>query len=268
MTNAPGCNRTATQVDVLVEMAAAKCLEEDGEGGRRYQGRYAGLALFEGLKSVMRLALLRQGGARLLQRGGEEGAVRPPPGKALEQDLLNFRVRYCLPPADGLAHPRVTSGDPEAGAHLQSAQRSVEAARALTKTAEIVHALRPAVYAVFLYRHGRASWRPFVASLSLDLASLAIHARARAILEGGGTVASRRYLDKPYTERERDELSRRKLVLAMYLLRSPLFELGARPTLETVAGALTRLPLVGSLAPRGSELLIGMQQYFSYTNAQ
>ena len=259
----------AMQVDVLVEMAAAKCLEEDGEGGRcgrRHRGRYAGLALFEGLKSVMRLALLRQGGARLLQRGGEEGAVRPPPGKALEQDLLNFRVRYCLTPADGLAHPRATSGDPEA--HLQSAQRSVEAARALTKTAEIVHALRPAVYAVFLYRHGRASWRPFVASLSLDLASLAIHARARAILECGGTVASRRYLDKPYTERERDELSRRKLVLAMYLLRSPLFELGARPALETVAGALTRLPLVGSLAPRGSEFLIEMQKYFTYTNAQ
>ncbi len=77
----------------------------------------------------------------------------------------------------------------------------------------------------------------------------------------------RRYLDKCYTESERDELSRRKLVLAVYLLRSPLFELGARPALETVAGALTRLPLVGGLAPRGSELLIGMQQFFSYTNA-
>ena len=239
-----------------------------GGRGRRHQGRYAGLALFEGLKSVMRLALLRQGGARLLERGGEEGAVRPPPGKALEQDLLDFRARYCLPPADGLARPRATSRGPEAGAHLPSAAHSaVEAAQVLTKTAEIVHALRPAVYALFLYRHGRTSWRPFLASISLDLASLAIHARARGILEGGGTGVPRRYLDKSYTESERDELSRRKLVLAVYLLRSPLFELGARPALETVAGALTRLPLVGGLAPRGSELLIGMQQFFSYTNA-
>ena len=78
---------------------------------------------------------------------------------------------------------------------------------------------------------------------------------------------SRHYLDKPYTEKEREELLRRKLVLAMYLLRSPVFELGAQPALERLAGALTRLPLVGALAPRGSELLIGMQQYFTYTNA-
>ena len=134
-------------------------------------------------------------------------------------------------------------------------------------TAETIHALRPAIYALFLYRHGRASWRPFMTSLALDLASLAIHLRVRGILERERPGVLPRYLDKPYTERERDELLRRKLVLAMYLLRSPLFELGARPTLEMLARALTRLPLVGGIAPRGSELLIGMQQYFSYTNA-
>ena len=252
---------------MLVEMAAVKALEGGTQkrGGRRQQGRYIALALFEGLKSAVRLAVLRQGGARLLQRAGEEGVARPPPGKELEEDLRKFRARYCLPPSTGVSSAG-TRSDAEAFALRRSAL-TVANARALLGTAETVHALRPAVYALFLWRHGRASWRPFAASLALDLASLAIHSRAQAMLASERPNPSRHYLDKPYTEKEREELLRRKLVLAMYLLRSPVFELGAQPALERLAGALTRLPLVGALAPRGSELLIGMQQYFSYTNA-
>lgn len=66
---------------------------------------------------------------------------------------------------------------------------------------------------------------------------------------------------------ERDELTRRKLLLLYYLLRDPLFARHTAPALRRWQGLVGRLPLAGWLTDKVVEVVLGMQQYYSYTAA-
>lgn len=66
---------------------------------------------------------------------------------------------------------------------------------------------------------------------------------------------------------EKQELQRRKALLLWYLIRSPFFEAATRPAVGYALTWLRPVPLVSSVAEKASEILYGIQQYFTYTNA-
>ncbi len=62
-------------------------------------------------------------------------------------------------------------------------------------------------------------------------------------------------------------MTRRKLMLAYYLLRDPLFARHTRPVVERWRGRLGAIPLVGLLADKAAEILLSIQGYYTYTSA-
>jgi len=73
---------------------------------------------------------------------------------------------------------------------------------------EVLWTLRPLLYLAALYRYGTRSWTPWLLSLATDALSRRL------------TLPSRGRL----TKSEEAETSRRLLLWAFYLLRSPFFE--------------------------------------------
>lgn len=70
-----------------------------------------------------------------------------------------------------------------------------------------------------------------------------------------------------WSREERDELTRRKLLLAYYLLRDPLFAHATGPALARWQGIVGRLPLAGWVSGKLVELVCGIQHYYTYTAA-
>ena len=255
------------QLDVLVELALMR-LARSPEG-RHSRGLYRGLAAYEAAKAALRLGILARTGARLLVRAGEDG-VAAAPANRVRDEFLGFRARRGLR-ADAASRPV----GPAELAGTEEGRACRRAAR-LMAAAEVLYACRPACYAWALARSGRRSWRAWLLSLALDAAALRAHALAQAGLAGAvgkrGREAYNRRLAGPtrwaaeWTEQERDELARRRLLLAVYLFRSPCFDAVTGPALRRLAAALGRVPVAGTLAGRGADMLEGMQQYYSYTN--
>lgn len=52
-----------------------------------------------------------------------------------------------------------------------------------------------------------------------------------------------------------------------YLLRDPLFARYTGPAVQRWQGLMGRLPLVGRLSDKVVDILLGMQQYYTYTAA-
>ena len=116
----------------------------------------------------------------------------------------------------------------------------------------MVHLLQPVAHLALLGLCGPASWRPLLASLGLDLASLALHRTE----ETAGTLE------------DEAEMARRRLALLLYLLRSPLYEAGSRAVLVTgLQFSRDHIPLVGrlGLAEAMIKYLHEYQEMYFYT---
>ena len=68
------------------------------------------------------------------------------------------------------------------------------------------------------------------------------------------------------SSRELDELTRRKVLLLLYLLRDPLFGRRTQPVLQAVLRTTSRVPLVGWALSLPVSLLEGIQRYYTYTS--
>lgn len=165
---------------------------------------------------------------------------------------------------------------------LERRTASAQAAAArLVIAGEILHILRPLVYVIALRKWGRRSWKSWLCSLAVELAS----ARLTAV----GVSASRKAATKAakdsavaltslaplyamqgisWRRDESDELTRRKLLLVYYVLRDPFFGRFTGPAVERWHQRLGRLPLplVGWVADKAAELLVGVQKYYTYTS--
>src|SRR5262245_45017793 len=71
--------------------------------------------------------------------------------------------------------------------------------------AELLWIVRPLAYLLVLFKYGSRSWRPWLVSLAIDVASrqAALRSRHAAL----------------FSERERDELARRSVLWLFYVLR-------------------------------------------------
>eukprot|EP00850_Spirogloea_muscicola_P016085 SM000128S26218 [mRNA] locus=s128:106389:108151:- [translate_table: standard] len=134
--------------------------------------------------------------------------------------------------------------------------------------AELLHILRPVVYVLAIRRLGRASWRPWLLSLAVDLASLALLERAAVTTTAASApvLPGRLALPGAATSPQKEEVRRRRMLLLLYLFRTPCFDAVARRPLESVERSLKPIPLVGLLAERAMELLLGVQQFYFYTS--
>ena len=66
---------------------------------------------------------------------------------------------------------------------------------------------------------------------------------------------------------EADELTRRKLMILYALVRDPFFSRFTEPAVERWRARVQRIPLIGRVAEKAAEVLVGVQKYYSYTAA-
>ncbi|XBI44462.1 hypothetical protein VPH35_109090 [Triticum aestivum] len=81
---------------------------------------------------------------------------------------------------------------------------------------EAVHIFRPLVYVLLIRKFGIKSWTPWLVSLAVELTSLGIHSHATDLNHRAGKVHQ-------LSSAERDELKRRKMMWALYVMRDPFF---------------------------------------------
>ena len=113
--------------------------------------------------------------------------------------------------------------------------------------AELCYTLRPIIHLATLGLFKSRSWIPFTVALSLDVFSL----------------KSLQRLDHP-TERQETELSRRKITLLLYLLRSPFYNEITAHRLVPLLNSVSRIPIVGLFTNGLVDYLPDWQKIYSY----
>ncbi|KAF7083011.1 hypothetical protein CFC21_086834 [Triticum aestivum] len=124
---------------------------------------------------------------------------------------------------------------------------------------EAVHIFRPLVYVLLIRKFGIKSWTPWLVSLAVELTSLGIHSHATDLNHRAGKVHQ-------LSSAERDELKRRKMMWALYVMRDPFFASYTRRHLEKAEKALNPVPLIGFITGKLVELLEGAQSRYTYTS--
>ncbi|KAL6629743.1 hypothetical protein ACP70R_029508 [Stipagrostis hirtigluma subsp. patula] len=124
---------------------------------------------------------------------------------------------------------------------------------------EVVHIFRPLVYVLLIRKFGIKSWTPWLVSLAVELTSLGIHSHATDLSHRGGKVLQ-------LSSAERDELKRRKMMWALYVMRDPFFANYTKRHLQKAEEVLNPVPLIGFLTSKLMELLEGVQTRYTYTS--
>ncbi|RKP07485.1 peroxisome membrane protein, partial [Thamnocephalis sphaerospora] len=234
--------------EVTAEMLVRRRLGEEA--------RWRLVLAIESIKALLRVLLLHQGGHRTLvtpphplravdpaavEDAAQEAGVHPgyhrsnghqsmPPtttpiwtgrrcGKevpqlATDDEVTDFLLGKVLRPEDVLGPLQLVRV--QHGVHLLG---------------EWITILRPVIYVVALRRFGLGAWRPWLLSLALELL-----ARAASTAQRDGRSAS--------TELEKSELSRRRRLLFLYLLRSPFYYTYTKGRLDGIRRWLSSKPLL------------------------
>lgn len=124
---------------------------------------------------------------------------------------------------------------------------------------EAVHIFRPLVYVLLIRKFGIRSWSPWLVSLAVELTSLGIHSHATDLNQRAGKVHQ-------LSSVERDELKRRKMMWALYVMRDPFFSNYTKRHLEKAEKVLNPVPLIGFVTGKLVELLEGAQSRYTYTS--
>ncbi|XP_030541001.1 peroxisome biogenesis protein 16 isoform X1 [Rhodamnia argentea] len=123
---------------------------------------------------------------------------------------------------------------------------------------EILFISRPLIYVLFIRKYGTWSWTPWFLSLAMDVFGVGIF--SQVTLSGCGSE-DRKF---QYTTSEKDELKRRKLLWALYLMRDPFFSKYTRERLDRAERLLEPVPLFGALTAKVIELIFGAQTRYTY----
>ncbi|CAI5465700.1 unnamed protein product [Closterium sp. Yama58-4] len=138
-------------------------------------------------------------------------------------------------------------------------------------TAELIHIFRPLLYVLAIRAAARAArsraGAPAAAAAAAAADADPSQPAAAAAAAAAATAADARRTEGSaaqkevfqLTDEERADLARRRMLLVMYLLRSPCFDAVTRHPLEGIRSFVRPIPLLGSLAERGFEMLLGIQ---------
>ncbi|XP_071736417.1 peroxisome biogenesis protein 16-like [Rutidosis leptorrhynchoides] len=270
------CLNLLKDLETLVEVVAQHLYGDDN--------KWNFIAVTEATKVLARLALLRNSGYKMLLHGGEtvndgknpsdanqQLTRRPlsqqgrngnftPEGRALtamsrfgENARILSNPMWFLGPEH---HQRAMIELPETNIKkptLLSFLSEKGVPGGLLLLGEVMFIARPLIYVLLIRKYGSRSWLPWFTSLTIDLI---------------GMTSSTSLLIKDRQHRlsdpEKDELRRRKLLLAFYLMRDPCFSRYTRQKLVSTEKTLEHVPIVGFLAAKLIELLVGAQTRYTY----
>ncbi|OMO78693.1 Peroxisome membrane protein, Pex16 [Corchorus capsularis] len=129
---------------------------------------------------------------------------------------------------------------------------------ALFVLGEVLFITRPLIYVLFIRRYGLRSWKPWFISLAVDFIGVGFISH---VMQSGKGGREQRF---NLSASEKDEVKRRKLLWALYLMREPFFEKYTRRKLESTEKILEPVPLIGTLAGKIVELVVGAQSRYTY----
>ncbi|KAK9758011.1 hypothetical protein RND81_01G200500 [Saponaria officinalis] len=124
---------------------------------------------------------------------------------------------------------------------------------------ETLFILRPLIYVMFVRKYGTRSWIPWLVSLSVDLVGLGATSQATKSRQ-----PMHAHKDIRLSVAEKDELRRRKMLWALYIMRDPFFHKYTRRKLESTQRVLEPIPVIGLLTEKLVELILGAQTRYTY----
>ncbi|KAL5565469.1 hypothetical protein UlMin_028633 [Ulmus minor] len=288
----PLCISALKDLETLVEVAAQQYFGDEK--------KWNFIALMEASKVIARLALFRNNGYKMLLHGGETsnadehldtkfphngiGGFSNPEGPGylrnshgqnpwnLEGRALSALSRFgenartvsnpawlrrvqhqhaiMEPPAPAPVDKRPT---------LSTILAEKGLCGALFVTGEALFITRPLIYVLFIRKYGIRSWIPWFLSLGIEFFGMGVLSRVTSWDDGRKDQIS---LSGP----EKQEIKRRKLLFALYLMRDPFFSKYTRQRLESTEKIVDTVPIIGFLTGKIVELLIGAQTRYTYTS--
>ncbi|KAL2233957.1 UNVERIFIED_CONTAM: Peroxisome biogenesis protein 16 [Sesamum indicum] len=283
------CITLLKDLETLVEVAAQQFYGEEK--------KWNFIAITESVKVLLRLAILRNSGYKMLLHGGESindksnsddvdshrngllsnsgqqgvsGFLKNHPGQDpwnLEGRALSALTRFGenartvaeptwlrrVQHQQGIMEPPTpVAGTPSLSTFLT--EKGIPGGLCLT--GEVMFILRPLIYVLLIRKYGAQSWFPWLTSLAIDLV-------------GNGIISfltTLRHNSKDFhlSNLEKNELKRRKLLWALYLMRDPFFAKYTRQRLDATQKLLEPVPIIGLLTEKLVELLVGAQTRYTY----
>lgn len=287
----PLCISALKDLETLVEVVAQQYFGDEK--------KWNYIAIMEASKVLVRLALFRNSGYKMLLHGGET----PNDQKQLDASTPQRRSVGFMNPGEQHGNGYLRNNHAQdpwnlEGRALSALNRFGEKARtvsdpvwlrrvqhqhaimepptpvverltlstilsekglygALYVVGEVLFITRPLIYVLFIRKYGARSWIPWFLSLAVDVTGMGILSR---IISTGGTKEQQFHLSVS----EQNEVKRRKLLWALYLMRDPFFSKYTRRRLEGTEKGLEHIPVVGLLAAKVVELITGAQTRYTY----
>ncbi|XVE73953.1 hypothetical protein DITRI_Ditri11bG0159600 [Diplodiscus trichospermus] len=285
------CISAIKDLETLVEVVAEQYYGDN---------KWNFIAVTEAIKVIVRLALFRNSGYKMLLHGGETPNVEKDSYNTSKQDSvggfpntgahhgpgwlqnnhgqnpwnLEGRALYALSRFGDSA--RMIS-DPVWMQRIQQQHAIMEPPTSIIKRptlsmilsekgvngalfvlGEVLFITRPLIYVWFIRRYGIRSWIPWFLSLAVDFIGIGFLSRVTRSGQDG------REQQFHLSASEKDEVKRRKLLWALYLMREPFFSKYTRQKLESTEKLMEPVPLIGTLAAKIVELVIGAQTRYTY----
>ncbi|KAL3649510.1 hypothetical protein CASFOL_005913 [Castilleja foliolosa] len=246
------CITLLKDLETLVEVIAQQIYGEDKKWNL--------MAITESIKVLFRLAILRKSGYKMLLHGGEitnegnesngldphrngllldpgpHGAMKNYHERNLEERALSALSRF---------------GDNARAVSEPTWLRRVQHQQTIMEPPTLVSE-KPTSLSTFLSEKG------IYGSLFLTV-DLIGHGIVSSV-----TILRRNSNDFHLSNLEKNELKRRKLLWALYLMRDPFFSMYTRRRLGSAEKLLQPIPIIGLLAEKLVELLEGAQTRYTY----
>uniref|UniRef100_A0A803KZ22 Peroxisomal membrane protein PEX16 n=1 Tax=Chenopodium quinoa TaxID=63459 RepID=A0A803KZ22_CHEQI len=276
--------------ETLVEVVAQQLYGDDK--------KWNFILITEASKALLRLALFRDSGYKMLLHGGETPNIDDPPnpqnnpgdlakpggdlrpaylnnqyvqnpwnreGKALaalNRFGENARMVYDPTWLRRTQQPGVITSTPTVVIErptVSSILSEKGLCGGLFLMGETLFILRPLIYVWFIRKYGIRSWKPWLISLAVDLVSSSVSSLATKSKEG-----TNEQKETNLSVAEKDELRRRKVLWALYIMRDPFFCTYTRRRLESNQKVLEPIPVVGLLSEKLVDLIFGAQTRYTY----
>lgn len=280
------CITILKDLESLLEVVAQQFYGEDK--------KWNFMAVTESVKALLRLAVLQKSGFKMLLHGGEtindgsesdDSSRNGPLSRPGHQGVPGILKNHGQTPSnlEGRAMSALnrfgenarTVSEPTWLRRVQHQQAIMEPPTSVAETpslsvflskkgipgglyltGEVMFILRPLVYVLLIRKYGARSWYPWITSLVVDLLGNGIISFV--------SIAWKNSNNFRLTNVEKNELKRRKLLWALYLMRDPFFTKYTGQKLDGTQKLLEPVPIIGLLTEKLVELLVGAQTRYTY----
>lgn len=278
------CITLLKDMETIVEVVAQHYFGDDK--------KWNFIAMSEATKVLVRLILFRDSGYKLLLHGGEIS------NEGLDSRPLNRQELKGYPPMPG-RHQQVNnpwnlegrarsalsrfgdnarlSSEPSWLRKVQKHQQAIlEPPPSVNKPTlsafisekgfhgtlfiigEVMFITRPLLYVLLVRKYGLKSWLPWCISLAVDLSGFGI--LSRVLMDRNGSNSQPFHI----SDLEKNEMRRRKMLWALYLMRDPFFSKYTRQRFQSTGKVMETVPILGFLAEKAIELIVGAQTRYTY----